>query len=323
MFSDNSLETDALTIKPSNNPDNISQDARRAFQDLADEMEQKLKSFGSSSRPINRNDIKDDNEGVSEERKANVRSQRPRFQRPSIKRPSVPAPKVQDPTKPPETSRSSRIGLPPRRNTLFARPKPPTRTVVTEAPGKLIIQEVTVKSSDRPHNNRELTNDESRPQELSDEENARAKVARNKLLKNMRGNGKRPFPSVPVESNPNQGKLLDVSKLDQADGNKDAKTVVSVTSSVSSSGRSSRPSGQRRKKKKVIRTQNPSLRDLTPAQRSLQKVKETLNKPPVVASTSQGASEASNPAPRSHSEDKHSRRKIVLRKDTDLKYFQV
>lgn len=332
---DNSLETDALTIKPSNNPDNISQDARRAFQDLADEMEQKLKSFSSrtpAARPINRKDIKDDNEGVSEERKANVRSQRPRFQRPSIS-----APKVQDPTKPPETSRSSRIGLPPRRNTLFARPKPPTRTVVTEAPGKLIIQEVTVKSSDRPHNNRELTNDESRPQELSDEENARAKVARNKLLKNMRGNGKRPFPSVPVESNPNQGKLLDVSKLDQADGNKDAKTVVSVTSSVSSSGRSSRPSGQRRKKKKVIRTQNPSLRDLTPAQRSLQKVKETLNKPPVVASTSQGASEASNPAPRSHSEDKHSRRKIVLRKkkgstaregrqlqeDSTFKHFKV
>lgn len=66
---DNSLETDALTIKPSNNPDNISQDARRAFRTLLMNGAE-AESFGSSSRPINRNDIKDDNEGVSGRKKS-------------------------------------------------------------------------------------------------------------------------------------------------------------------------------------------------------------------------------------------------------------
>jgi len=291
--------------------------------------------------------------------------------RPSPSSPTRPRSGSSSPSRPrpgpPEESRSeevrsSRIGLPPRKNNIPSRPRPNNRNKPTEPPGLLIIEEVTAKTpifSPPQANSRGKENrreEKERPKEvtaLSQEEKEQAKKQRDNLLnlfkKNRPGRPDRPGrpnrpdrqqrperpdsppsrpgskPSRPESGPPRSSDVNPLANLFNIATNKqesdDSKTVVKVTSSSSTSSSSSSRrigpgqgrggKGERRKKKKKAKarpTSNPNLRDLSPQQRLVQKVMETLNQ------NKEGGAAAGSQQSLNDGEGPVRKKKIILRK---------
>lgn len=252
------------------------------------------------------------------------------------------------PTAPPTPPlpRPTRTGLPPRRKQLFARPSPPSSRGGSSGqngrensnrpapPGKLIIEEVTGKKSQAAARGQDAGGDDRSEQALTEAESKKFKERRNQLLKNMRGKkGQRPRPksaaAVPTQRS-NSAALENLVNIAKSP-TKAAEAKIQENAAATSKQQ------RRKKKKKVIRPSSsqakPPPRDLSPQQRSLQKVKETLNNTPEATA----ANEANLPPRPPPAEDKHSRRKIVLRKkknpsdrqgrqiqdDSKFKHFKV
>ena len=349
----------------------LKDDARRALQSLANAPRPKgQQGIGQPPRPqekpVSRSkerDNKNNNNSKDSQKKSSggdraQQRQKPRFQRPPAsqnKRPNTAISsdrkkEVADlpPTAPPTPPlpRPTRTGLPPRRKQLFARPSPSSRGGSSgqngrensnrpAPPGKLIIEEVTGKKSQAAARGQDAGGDDRSEQALTEAESKKFKERRNQLLKNMRSKkGQRPRPKSPAAAptpRSNSAALENLVNIAKSPTKKAAEAKIQENAAVTSKQQ------RRKKKKKVIRPSSsqakPPPRDLSPQQRSLQKVKETLNNTPGATA----ADEANLPPRPPPAEDKHSRRKIVLRKkknpsdrqgrqiqdDSKFKHFKV